>query len=317
MSHEPSLPPPVTAGLESGSEPPPAACTRCGTAGTGRFCAECGAPLAGAPCPACEATLTPGARFCHRCGAPAGGGRAGQSGAPAAPAVTGTSGEPRRTGTLATNLPWAVAGIAFLALFAMLAGKGFNARRGASLDAPLNALPNPALDNGGPAAAQGGAGGDQLAAPFAAAAGGGVRAPDISRMTPQELAERLYNRIMTLDAEGKSDSVQFFAPMAIQAYQMVRDQQGRAFDADQRYDVGRIALVAGAFPMARAQADTILQQQPTNLLGLLLAAQTARGSGNPTAEREYLAQLRRARSTELARNAQAYSRHQREIDAVR
>ena len=51
---------------------------------------------------------------------------------------------------MANTLPWAVAAIAFLTLFAMLASKGFNAKRGSSVDAPMNALPNPTVDAGAP-----------------------------------------------------------------------------------------------------------------------------------------------------------------------
>lgn len=219
---------------------------------------------------------------------------------------------PARTGGLGTTLPWAVAGIAFLALFAMLAGKGFNARSGSSVDAPSNALPNPAVDNGG-----GAAGGDPMAAaaPFAAAAGGSVRAPDISRMSPTELADRLFNRIMTLNDQGKQDSVQFFAPMAVQAYQMVEQSQGHPLDADQRYDVGKIAEVAGALPMAKAEADTILQQHPDHLLGLLLAARVAKESGNTAAQTEYSSRFSRVKQSELAKKLPEYQRHRREIDA--
>lgn len=274
-------------------------CPRCSTAGTGRFCTECGAPLNGAPCAGCGEHLTPGSKFCHRCGVAAGVG--------AAPA------RPRGTG-LGSTLPWAVAGIAFLTLFAMLAGKGFNARSGSAVDAPSNALPNPVVDNGG-----GGSAADPMAAPFAAAAGaspgGSVRAPDISKMSPPELADRLFNRIMLLNDQGKSDSVQFFAPMAVQAYQMVEQAQGRPLDADQRYDVGRIAEVAGALPMAKAQADTILQQQPDHLLGLLLATHVAKESGNTPAQKEYSSRFLKVKGTELAKNLPEYQRHRREIDA--
>jgi hypothetical protein len=207
--------------------------------------------------------------------------------------------------TLGSTLPWAVAGVAFLALFAMLAAKGFNAGRGSTLDAPQNALPNPALDNGPPG----------MSAPFAGAAGGAVRAPDISQMSPAEVADKLFNRVMLLHDEGKTDSVQFFAPMAIQAYQMLEQQQGHLFNADQRYDVGRIAEVAGALPMAKAQADTILQQYPTHLLGLLLAAQVAKESGNTAAHDEYATQFSKAKASELAKNLPEYTRHKAEIDA--
>lgn len=289
------------------SDNPPTTCARCGTTGSGRFCTECGAPLAGAPCAGCGELLTPGSKFCHHCGAAAGAapGRAG-----AAPGGAG------KGATLGSTLPWAVAGIAFLTLFAMLAGKGFNAQRGSTLDAPSNALPNPALDGGGaPSTAGSNTAADAMgAAPFAGGAGG-VRAPDISRMSPTEIADRLFNRIMELNDAGKSDSVAFFAPMAIQAYEMVEQQQGHPYDADQRYDIGRIAEVAGALPMARAQADTILQQHPDHLLGLLLAAQVAKQSGNPTAAQAYASHFARVKPRELAKKLPEYARHRREIDA--
>lgn len=275
-------------------------CPRCSTPGTGRFCTECGAPLNDAPCTGCGEHLTPGSKFCHRCGVAAG---------------LGVAPTPARIAGLGSTLPWAVAGIAFLALFAMLAGKGFNARTGSAVDAPSNALANPALDNGAPSTAGSNTAADAMTAPFAAAAGGSVRAPDISRMSPSELADRLFNRIMTLNEQGKSDSVQFFAPMAVQAYQMVEQQQGHPLDADQRFDMGRIAEVAGALPMAKAQADTILQQHPDHLLGLLLAAHVAKESGSTPAQHEYASHFVRVKGSELAKNLPEYQRHRREIDA--
>lgn len=288
-------------------------CARCGTIGSGRFCTECGAPLAGAPCAGCGELLTPGSKFCHHCGAAAG---AAAAGAPAARPATS------KGATLGSTLPWAVAGIAFLTLFAMLAGKGFNARRGSTLDAPANALPNPALDGGGPPSTAGSnTAADAMGAapfanaPFAGGAAGGVRAPDISKMSPTEIADRLFNRIMELHDAGKSDSVTFFAPMAIQAYEMVEQQQGHPFDADQRYDIGRIAEVAGALPMAKAQADTILQQHPDHLLGLLLAAQVAKQTGNSSAAQTYASRFTKVKPGELAKKLPEYSRHRREIDA--
>ena len=152
---------------------------------------------------------------------------------------------------MANTLPWAVAAIAFLTLFAMLASKGFNARRGSAVDAPQNALPNPAVDaaagapdaSAAPFAAMGGAAG-------AAGAATGNRAPDISQLSPTDIANRLFDRIMRLNDQGKADSVAFFAPMAIQAYQMVEQEQGHPLDADQRFDVGRIGEVAGALQIA-------------------------------------------------------------------
>jgi hypothetical protein len=214
---------------------------------------------------------------------------------------------------MANTLPWAVAGIAFLALFAMLAGKGFNAKRGSSVDAPMNALPNPTVDQG---PGGGAAGIDPSAAPFAGgAAGAGVRAPDISKLSPTDIANRLFDRVMRLNDEGKADSVAFFAPMAVQAYQMVEQEQAHPLDADQRFDVGRIGEVAGALQIAKAQADTILQQQPDHLLGLLLAAHAAKLSGNTAALNEYKAKFTRVKTRELAKNLPEYKRHRADIDA--
>ncbi|HMI56212.1 MAG TPA: hypothetical protein VK494_08500, partial [Gemmatimonadaceae bacterium] len=82
----------------------------------------------------------------------------------------------------------------------MAAGRGFNVRRGSAVDGSQNALPQAGLDDRGAATA------GEL---------DGARAPDISGLTPQERADRLYNRVMLLASQGKIDSVAFFAPMAL------------------------------------------------------------------------------------------------------
>src|SRR5687768_14562194 len=84
-------------------------CPSCGADAAGKFCASCGAPLRGAACASCRAELTPGAKFCHRCGSPAG--------------TRALAGE-RHSG-VGNALPWAVAGIALLALIALAAGQRF------------------------------------------------------------------------------------------------------------------------------------------------------------------------------------------------
>ena len=189
-----------------------------------------------------------------------------------------------------------MAGIALLALIALLAGQRFNgsrAEQSAASEAPAS------VD-----AAGGGMGGAGVGvAP--------VRAPDISSMSPRERADRLYDRVMRMDEEGKKDSVALFAQMGISAYQMLPEQ-----DADSRYDMGRIAEVAGALPLARAQADSILAADPNHLLGLILAISTARASGDEPAARTYESKLLAAQSSELARNLPEYQRHAREIAAA-
>ena len=259
------------------TSPPPdqaATCPSCHAPATGHYCANCGAPLAGASCASCAAPLSPGAKFCHRCGTALG--------------TTPSSPQPR------TNaLPWIVAALAFLALFAMAAGRGFNARPSSTVDGSANALPQAGLDDRGVVAS-----GEAL----------GARAPDISSLSPQERADRLYNRVMLLASEGKIDSVQFFAPMAVQSYLLLEP-----LNSDQRYDLGRIAEVAGALPLAKAQADTILRENPSHLLGLILEARLATIAGDTTELRSYERRLLAAQKTELAAKRDEYVRHQDDI----
>lgn len=218
---------------------------------------------------ACGASLRPGAKFCHRCGTP-----------------VGTEGaEPR---SFSSALPWAVAAIALVALIALIAGQRF--ARGSQ--------------NAAPAAAT-----DQSVAPFAGAGGAnGAQPPDLSKMTPEEAAIRLYNRVMGAHERGQVDTVQMFAPMAITAYQMLGN-----LNADQRYDLGRIAAVSGDEKMARAEADSILAQNPTHLLGLILAGSAARMRKDLTAERAYYDKLVAAAPSERTKNLDEYTAHTNDI----
>ena len=267
---------------DSSSTTDPVVCAKCGTAGRGRFCSSCGASLAGAGCASCGAALSPGARFCHGCGAPAAG----------VPAAT----VPRRD----IALPWAFAAIALVALVAVFAAQRIGTSRGAGLDAPLNALPQASLGE----------------IPL------GSRGPDISQMTERERASRLFDRVMALSEErardsldfaaaGKEDSLQFFAQMAIQAHLLLQPR-----DADVRYDLGRIAQVAGAPQIARAQADSILTAQPSHLLGLILAASSARQMGDAAAANAFDARLMSAAPAEENRALPEYSAHRNDIIAA-
>lgn len=188
-----------------------------------------------------------------------------------------------------------MAGVALLALFALLAGRGFSSPRGADLDAPLNALPQAGLDFDRPGTS------DAVA----------TRASDISQLSPEERADRLFNRVMTLASQGKRDSVLFFAPMAISAYRMLGP-----LNLDQHYDVGRIGEVAGAWPLAQAQSDSILARAPTHLLGLILAARAATLRGDTAARRRLEQRLVAAERMEAAKALPEYERHQDEIVAA-
>jgi hypothetical protein len=113
---------------------------------------------------------------------------------------------------------------------------------------------------------------------------------------------------MLLAGQGKTDSVLFFAPMAISAYEMMSP-----LNADQRYDIGHIAEVAGVLPMAKAQADTILAGNPTHLLGLILGARVASLEKNETSRRAFDARILSVYDAEMAKRLPEYDRHADEI----
>jgi hypothetical protein len=268
-------------------------CPRCQAPASGKFCASCGAPLEGARCSGCASLLTPGARFCHRCGLAAG--------AEPSAATAGASGAPARASAPGSNaVPWAVAAIALLAIVALVAGERFAGSRGGALDAPSNALPVPGLDDRGIGAAAP-MGGDPSRA-----------RTDISQMSAEERALRLYNRVMTLHEQGKRDSVVFFAPMAVTAFQMLD-----SLTLDQRYDMGRIGEISGLPDLAKAQADTILRRAPSHLLGLILAANAAGMKGEAAAQRGFMQRFTAAHNGEMAKRLPEYEGHAREIAAAR
>jgi hypothetical protein len=144
--------------------------------------------------------------------------------------------------------------------------------------------------------------------PFGA---GAVQAPDISSMSPEERADRLFNRVMRLSSEGKADSAAFFGPMALGAIEALAP-----LNAHRRYDMGVVALVMGDVSRARAQADTILAQRPTHLLGLALAARAADARGDAAAGRNFRRRLLAAESAEKASALPEYADHDADIRAA-
>jgi len=186
-------------------------------------------------------------------------------------------------GTQATGwrggLPWAVAGAALGALVTVVA-----MRLGAG-------SPQEGTTLGGPV---------------------GVRPPDISQMSPEERATRLFDRVMMLAQAGKEDSVQFFLPMAISAY-----DQLPALDSDSRYHVGLLHLAGGDATGALAQADTIQKAVPTHLFAYVLRAHAFQQQGNRQAERRAYADFLKNEAAETARNRPEYSDHQNALSAFR
>jgi len=232
-------------------------------------------------CPACGSESS--GKFCNNCGASLSGAACNNCRAAFTPGAKfchrcGTPAgahAPPRAMAAASVLPWSVAAIALLALVALAAGQRFGRTRASATTA---------------------------APPV-------TRAPDISSLSPEERAQRLYDRIMGAAERGRSDSVQFFLPMAIQAYTDLG-----ALSTDQRYDLGRLADVGGDSRVAAAQADTILKSQPQHLLGLLLAARAARMRGDDAGATGFLRRLAAAEPAERKKQLPEYLAHQNDID---
>jgi hypothetical protein len=186
------------------------------------------------------------------------------------------------------GLPWGIAVVAFVALVALVVGQRFGARSQPGGNANAGAV-----------------GSAPMMSP------GGARAPDLSAMSPEEQAMRLHDRVMGLAERGRTDSVQFFAPMAIGAYQRLD-----SLTLDHRYDLGSIAVVSGDPDLARAQADTILARSPNHLLGLILAIAAARTTGDTPRVQALQRRLAAAAAPERAKQLPEYRMHAQEIDAA-
>jgi hypothetical protein len=225
------------------TEPGQTTCAACGATASGNFCSSCGATLAARQCARCQATLSPAARFCHRCGTPAAGGPR-----PPAPGLAPMPAGGSRT-------PWMVAGGLIVALLALIVYKVWTDGNGQ----PAGAAAAPQMSNVG--AAPGAESGNP---------GMGGPAPDISRMTPRERFDRLFNRVMTAAERGDTATVNGFTPMALGAY-----QQLDTVDTDARYHAAVLLMQTGAYPAALALADTILAEQPNHLFAYVIRGSVA------------------------------------------
>jgi len=190
------------------------------------------------------------------------------------------------TGAWRVGLPWGIAGLAAGALIAVLM------TRGGGGGAPA-ATPPP-----------------EAVAPFAGGAPGGVAAPDISQMSPEERAQRLFDRVMRLQEEGKPDSMRFFLPMALGAY-----QQLPALSLDAHFDLGLLKLAGGDARGALAEADTIRREVPTHLFVDVLRARAREAQSDASGARQAYQDFLKNEASERARRRPEYQDRARLLDA--
>lgn len=185
------------------------------------------------------------------------------------------------------GLPWGIAGLAVGALLAVLLLRG----RGGGVGE-------------GTLAGQTSLGGALIP--------GGIAASDISQMSPEERAQRLFDRVMRLGEEGKLDSVQFFLPMALGAY-----QQLPALSLDSHFDIGMLRLAGGDAPGAIAEADAIRQLVPTHLFASVLRAHALQAQNDAAGARRAYLEFLKNETAERARRRPEYEEHGRILEAFR
>ncbi len=237
-----------------------------------------------AACPACGTDSIEGAAFCHACGAPLGDGRA-RSG----PSATGLS---RR----------ALAGLGVIAL--VIAG-------GVFVLATQTGQRQPAIPGPGPMTPSL----PQLASPLgegAIAGRPGGAPPDLSRMTPRDAADRLFNRIMRESEQGRREEAIRFVPMAVQAYANLQN-----LDRDAHYHLGLIHEVAGDRESGERHIAALRDGAPDHLLALMLEHAIARKAGDEATVQLTIKRFRDAYAAELALGRPEYQAHRNNIDQFR
>jgi hypothetical protein len=133
--------------------------------------------------------------------------------------------------------------------------------------------------------------------------------PDISRMSPRERFDRLFNRVMQAGERGDTAQVVRFTPMALAAY-----GQLDSIDADARYHAAVLRMQIGDVPGALALADTILARSPGHLFGYVIRG-TVASLQNDTARRQQAERDFRAHfAAESAAGRPEYQEHQPVID---
>lgn len=241
------------------------------------------------PCPRCGEAAS--GKFCANCGAALKGAECPDCSGTLTPGAQfchhcGTAMK-SVAATAPSRVPWIVTGVALLAVIALVL---FQASRSATDSGPA--------DTG-------------QAGPMGGAPLGNPSPTDLASMSPQEKADRLFNRVMMYASEGKADSAAIFAPMALQSFDLLAP-----LDVHQRYDVGLLAIVAGQLGRAKVEADTILKKNPNDLLGLTLAMRVAEASKNSASAGDIGKRLIAAEPAERKTAREEYQFHSSDIDAA-
>ncbi len=247
---------------------------------TSTHCPACGIPQTGKFCSGCGANLESGS--CGGCGAKLPGGVkfCPACGAPASGATAAVGGQSDRT-------PWIVASVAIVALLAVV------------LVMVIRSSPGRPPD---------------VAGSPAGVTGEGPGTIDLTAMTPRERFDRLYNRVMRAAEGGDPNMVTNFAPMALQAYDMLPESDR---DADARYHAAMLHLHSGGPAEAVAQADTIQAEIPTHLFGFVIRGTAAKLAQDSVTLAQAYADYLKNYDAEMNVGRQEYGEHPAILESFR
>jgi hypothetical protein len=127
---------------------------------------------------------------------------------------------------------------------------------------------------------------------------------DLSTMTPREQADRLFDRVMREHEAGNIDQVTFFAPMTLQAYDILGP-----LDNDARYHVGLINAITGETAAALAQADSLEMETAGHLFAPMLRSGVYQALGQDADVQRSYARFLESYTTEMARGRPEYDMH--------
>jgi hypothetical protein len=143
-------------------------------------------------------------------------------------------------------------------------------------------------------------------------AGGGlgqVATTDLSQMSPQEQATRLFDRVMRAHEAGDMEEVAFFGPMAIQTHELLG-----VLDRDSRYHLALLHSVGGTPGLALVHADSLDLEVPGHLFATMLRGSIARMQGDSLLLREAYAAFLDNYDAEMAVGRGEYQQHSTSIE---
>lgn len=134
---------------------------------------------------------------------------------------------------------------------------------------------------------------------------------DLSQMSPRELADALFNHVMTASDQGQTEITAQILPAALEAY-----ESAAPLDLDGLFHVTLLQRTGGLVEQSLATALEVLAAEPRHILGLDAAARATQALGRTEEAAQYYQLLVQHYDEELARALPEYAGHGRYLAAA-